>query len=143
MPRVSGKCLKTAEKDGKVAAWIQMNGRVPKVGDLVSVKWGKGRSNSQNAFLWLYYDWLLQADESLKTDYTDSEGLHETMKATFLSRKITSKSGKTLLSIGSTTTLNKDEFGQFLDKVKMAMNEYYGIDDSEFWREYQENYSQI
>jgi hypothetical protein len=140
VPKVSGKILKTAEKDGKFAAWVQFSGRLPKIGEIVSIKWGKGRSNSQNAFLWLFYGWILEVG-GLKDDFDTAEELHETMKLAFLSKKIFAKNGQPLTKIGSTTTLNKDEFSQFFEKVNKAVIEYYGVDTSQFLKDYEEFYS--
>lgn len=135
MPKSRAKVLKTVEKDGKKAAWVQFNGAMPKEGLYVDVKWGKGRSNSQNAFYWVFLQWLL--DAGLKDEYGTTDELHESLKAAFLSKQ----NSLGLLKIGSTTELRKDEFGEYMEKVNRAMAENCGIDTSPFWQEYQENFA--
>lgn len=140
MPKVGGRVHKIYDKDGKKGVWIRLSGAMPKLGELVMLKWGRGRSNSQNAFLWVFYDWLMDFGD-LRHDFDTSEELHETMKAAFLSKRFAAKNGQMLTKIGSTTTLNKDEFAQFVEKVNKAVIEYYGINTAPFFKEYEELYS--
>lgn len=139
MAKISGKCLKSGLKDGKFMALIQLNGKIPKPGDLVTVKWGKIRSLSQNALLWCFYDWLMNQG-GLKDEYATAEELHETLKAAFLSQKHFTPTGKEILKIGSSTELGKIEFGEFIEKINQAMIEWNGIDTSPFWSDYQSNF---
>jgi hypothetical protein len=132
MPKTSGKIIRCLEKDGKVGAVIQFNGKVPRVGEQVTIKWGAVRSNSQNALYWAFLGWLL--DAGLKDEYGTTEELHESLKAAFLSKQ----NSLGLLKIGSTTELGKSEFGEYVDKVNLAMAENCGIDTSEFWKKHEE-----
>lgn len=129
--KINGKVVKNLEKEGKKYSLVRLD-KQPKVGELVSIKWGATRSNSQNALYWTFLQWLM--DAGLKDEYGSSEELHESLKAAFLSK--TNSLG--LLSIGSTTDLAKDSFGEYMDKVNLAMAENCGIDTSEFWKQYEE-----
>lgn len=135
MPKFQARVVQHLEKKGKVYTVVLMNGKQPKVGEMVSVKWGAVRSNSQNALYWSFLTFLLNA--GLKDEYGTTDELHESLKAAFLSK--TNKLG--YLKIGSTTELGKDEFGEYLDKINLAMAENCGIDTSEFWLEYQDNFA--
>jgi hypothetical protein len=86
MPKTSGKVIRCLEKDGKVGAVIQFNGKVPRAGEQVTIKWGAVRSNSQNALYWAFLGWLL--DAGLKDEYGTTEELHESLKAAFLSATV-------------------------------------------------------
>lgn len=139
MPKISGKVIKSGIKDGKLLAIIQFNGRMPKPGELVICKWGRTRSLSQNALLWVFYDYLLN-ECGMKEEYSTSEELHETLKAAFLSKKVFTPNGQEILKIGSTTNLGKIEFGEYLDKINQAVIEYWGINTQPFWEQYAEQY---
>lgn len=135
MPKEKARVVQNIEKLGKLYTVIRVNGKSPKVGEILSIKWGKVRSLSQNAFYWVFLQWLL--DAGLKDEYGTTDELHESLKAAFLSKP----NSLGLLKIGSTAELNKDEFGHFLEKVNKAMAENCGIDTSPFWQEYQENFA--
>lgn len=130
--KISAKVVKNLEKNGNLYSLIQLNGKQPKLGEYVSVKWGKTRSLSQNSLYWSFLTWLLQA--GLKDEYGTTDELHESLKAAFLSKQ----NSLGLLKIGSTTELGKAEFGEFMDKVNLAMAENCGIDTSEFWKNHEE-----
>jgi len=134
VPKEKARVVQHIEKLGKLYTVIRVNGNAPKVGELISIKWGKVRSLSQNAFYWVFLQWLL--DAGLKDEYGTTDELHESLKAAFLSK--TNSLG--LLKIGSTTELDKTAFGEYMDKVNLAMAENCGIDTSEFWKTYEENY---
>lgn len=133
MPKARAKVVQQLEKKGVLYTVLRVDGKPPKVGEILSIKWGKKRSLNQNSFYWVFLEWLM--DAGLKEEYGSSDELHESLKAAFLSKK----NDLGLLKIGSTTDLNKDEFGQYLDKVNLVMAENCGIDTSEFWNEYEQN----
>ena len=72
------------------------------------------RTLTQNAFYWA---WLEKVE--LETG-NQSEDMHEYGKATFLPKRLIKVKGKhgeyTVQTLGSTTKLNKLEFGEYLDK---------------------------
>jgi hypothetical protein len=135
--KVSGRVLAVAIIEGKMLMKTQMNGRLPKKGDLITVKWGRTRSNEQNALYWLYLQFLWQ-DCGLKDEYSTVDDLHETLKATFLSKRVF-HNGMEFIKVGSTTSLGKLEFGEYLKQIDNTMVEYHHCNTAPFWEEYKEN----
>lgn len=136
MPKVAGKVIKTKIEDKAMLAIIKFNGKLPPVDAKVTIKWGRTRSNLQNNFYWLYLTFLFE-DCGLKDEYLTIEELHETFKATFLSKSVFCDNGFEFVKVGSTTTLDKLSFGEYLDKIDKAMTEYKNIDTSKFFEEYE------
>ena len=137
MPKVAGRVIASKLVEGKFLAKIALNGRLLPEGVNISIKWGKARSNSQNALYWLFLGYLW-SDCDLKSEYSTVDELHETLKATFLSKRVF-HNGKEFIKVGSTTALGKVEFGEYLEKINKAMIEYQNIDTSEFWQNYKDN----
>lgn len=135
MPKVKATVLDTKAVDGKLLAEVQFNGRLPQKGELLTVKWGRHRSGLQNNFYWLYLTFLMN-DCGLKDEYLNVDELHDTLKATFLSRRI-NRNGLEITKVGSTTELDKLAFGEYFDKIDKAMAEFHKIDTSAFWSEYE------
>ena len=133
MPKVKAKVLAVKIENGKFLAKLEFNERLPKVGDLLVCKWGKSRSTSQNALYWSFLTFLLD-DCHLRDEYLTTEDLHETMKATFLSKRILVK-GLEIIKVGSTTTLDKLAFSEYMDKIDKAMVAYQGVSTAAFWDE--------
>jgi hypothetical protein len=142
MPKVSGKVIKAGIKDSKMLALIQLNGKLPKIGESIICKWGRTRSLSQNALYWVFLDFLMN-DCGMKDEYSTSDELHETFKAAFLSKKRFGLNGQEFLQINSTTTLGKLEFGEYLEKINKACIDWFGIETSLFWKDYQENFGGV
>jgi hypothetical protein len=137
MPKVTATVLASKIVDGKMLAKIALNGSMPKTGDRLTVKWGRARSNSQNALYWLYLQFLWQ-DCGLKDEYNTVEELHETLKATFLSNRIF-HDGLEFIHVKSTTSLDKLAFGEYLKQIDNAMVEYHHCDTAPFWDAYENN----
>lgn len=74
------------------------------------------RSLSQNALMWVYLTKI-----ALETG-DDAEDLHEFFKSKFLPKRIVKIKGKEneheVESIGSTTKLNKADFGEYMSKIE-------------------------
>ena len=138
MPKIAGKVIKTKTEGGMFAV-IKFNGKLPPVDAPVIIKWGKTRSLLQNAFYWQYLTFLFN-DCRLKDEYLSVEELHDTFKATFLSKRIICKDGFEIIKVGSTTTLDKLAFGEYLDKIDKAMGQYHNIDTSQFFKDYHDIY---
>lgn len=135
MPKLKGCVVRAGlTKGGEQMVLIRMDGKLPKPGEYVSLKWGVSRSNSQNALYWTFLQWLL--DAGLKDEYGTTDELHESLKAAFLSKI----NGAGLLKIGSTTELDKMAFGEYMDKVNLCMADNFKIDTSEFWKDYEQNF---
>jgi len=131
MPKVTAIVEASGIFDSKMLAKICLNGSYPKKGERVTVRWGKTRSTSQNSLYWLYLQFLWQ-DWNLKDEYNTVEELHETLKATFLSKRVFHE-GKEFIRVGSTTTLDKLSFGEYLTKIDNAMVEYQRCNTVPFW----------
>lgn len=139
MPKVKGKVLKTVEKDGKFAAWIQFNREMPKEGEQVSVKWGSQRTLSQNSLYWVYLNWLIE-DAGLKDQgHFSVDALHLDLKTHLLAEKTLVKGQFKAIEDATTTELTRSEFGEYFDKVDAFMREFFEIDTAPFWREYDNN----
>src|SRR5262245_10347034 len=69
------------------------------------------RSKSQHRFYWVYLDAIAH-----ETGHTPEE-LHAWVKAKFLPRKFATVLGKDVELAPTTTTLNKAEFGELLERI--------------------------
>ena len=141
MPKIAGKVLATKIDQGRMLAKIQLNRKLPPVGTSVIVKWGATRSLSQNALLWVYYSWLINHGGLKDNGFFCPEALHASLKAHFLSEKIMSKGQWEVIEEGTTTTLTKIEFGEYIEKIDNFIMEFFQIDTSSFWEGYEENCS--
>jgi len=140
VPRVKAKVLKTKIVDGQLLARLQFNKKLPRVGEIVTVKWGSTRTLQQNAFLWTYYSWLLKHGGIQEHGFFCVEAIHSSMKAHFLSEKIMTKGEWKAVEEGSSTLLNKLEFGEFMERIDSFIVSFFGIDTSAFWQEYEKNW---
>lgn len=86
------------------------------------------RSNPQNAYLWgVVYAELKYAFNNLGNNFSIDD-VHEFCKQEFNKVAIAGKDGEVIGSKpGSTTLMNKEEFGLYLDKIFLFANEYLGI----------------
>lgn len=141
MPIVKGKVLKVKAAEGKFQCLLLLNRKMPREGDNVTLKWGAVRSLSQNAFLWVYYGWLIN-DAGLKEHgHLCTEALHLNLKQHFLAEKIMTKDGFKAVEEATSTLLNKVEFGEFMQKIALFMLEFFEIDSTPFFDEHRENYT--
>lgn len=69
------------------------------------------RTNAQNAYYWHYLG------EISKETGNDPETLHELFKKKFISTRIVDVMGEQVEMVGSTTTLKRLEFGEYIDKI--------------------------
>jgi hypothetical protein len=138
MPKVAGRVIATKIIDGAMLAKIQMNGKLPKQGENVIVKWGAQRSVAQNALLWVYYTWLIDHGGLKEWGFFTPEALHSSLKAHFLSEKILSRGQWKSIEEGSTTILNKMEFSEYIEKIDNFVVEFFSVDTSVFWQEHKE-----
>jgi hypothetical protein len=138
MPTVRAQVLATKTEGKEFLAKLSFNGRLPNKGDFITCKWGKIRSTSQNALYWLYLTFLFE-DCNLKEEYNTIEELHETLKATFLSKKVF-HNGLEFVHVKSTTSLDKIAFGEYLKQIDNAMVEYHHCNTAEFWQSQKEQF---
>lgn len=126
MPKIKAKVLAVKNDGGKLLARIQLNGKLPRVGETLTVKWGSTRTLSQNSFYWVFLTWLINDGGLKDIGHFDPQALHENLKAHF--------------KTDTTTTFNKVEMGEWMDQVNQFMIDFFHIDTSPFWKTYQDDY---
>jgi len=122
---VSAKVLAIKSENGQLLAKLCFDGRLPKVGEIVTVRWGSQRSQCQNALYWLFLEWCM--DHGLRDNgHFSRDAFHENLKAHF--------------KIKSTANMNKVEFGKFFEEADMFIVDFFGIDTSGFWANYEKDW---
>lgn len=140
--KVTAKVLATKIDGDKMLAKLQCNGKLPKTGDYVTLKWGKVRSTTQNALYWVLLQWYL--DNGLQDHgYMTTDELHESLKGALLAREVIDRGGFRKTIIKSTTELTKDEFVDYMSKCEALIHEYLGISAEPFWAEYRDTYANV
>jgi hypothetical protein len=125
--------------DGKMLVKCVLNGKLPPIGANIYLKWGSNRSKAQNALLWAYYTWVIEYGGMKDQGFFCPEALHESLKAHFLADKIMDKGEWKAIEEGSTATLNKSEFSEYMEKIDHFLVDFFGIDTSVFWQDYEAN----
>ena len=144
MPRVKAKILSTKTSDqGWLIAQVRFNRQMPKVGEIITAKWGSTRTVSQNSLYWLYLNWLIEHDELKEHGHFSANALHQDLKAHFIAEKTFDKDKFKIIEEGTTTLMGKMEFGEYIDKVNQFMLDFFAIDTKDFWDSYEQNHEDM
>ena len=140
MPKVQAKILVRKIVDGRLLAKVEFNQKCPKEGELFTAKWGSTRTLSQNSLYWVYLSWLINEAGLKEQGHFCVDALHLDLKTHLLGKKIFDRGKFKAIEEATTTTLNKVEFGEYLEKVDQFVSSFFSIDTSAFWKTYGENY---
>ena len=141
MPRVKAKVWKTkTDEKGRLIALLEFNRKMPKPNEIITVKWGMSRSLEQNSLYWLYLQWLINEGGLKEQCHFSADALHLNLKQHFLAKKVFDKGRFKAIEEATTTQLTKIEFSDYFDAIDKLMNDFFEIDTSGFWEEYDKNY---
>ena len=139
MPKIKAKILIADSDPTKRKVTLECNGKVPDVGSIVTLSWGRVRSLKQNSIYWLLLTWYIEHGGLKDQGYMFPEELHNALKGRLLSRIETKGKFQTRV-IGSTTNLKADEFMDYIEKCEHIIMEHCGVSAAPFWKEYQDDY---
>ena len=135
MPKVQAKVLSSSVQNKSLVAVLEFNEKAPQRGELVTVKWGSIRSHAQNAIYWAYLNWLIDHGGLKEQGHFSADALHLDLKAHFLAEKIMDKGKFVAIEEGTTTTLGKAEFSEYMEKVDQFMKSFFNVDTEPFWHD--------
>lgn len=138
--KVKARVLQTEITDGKFLARIQLNGKLPKKGSIITCHWGAQRSEEQNRYYFAYLSWLINEGGMRELGHFSVDALHQNFKSHFLAEKAYTKDGFKAIEEATTTNLHKNEFAEYISKIDNLVNDFMGIDTSPFHKEYEEYY---
>ena len=108
--------------------------------EVIEIRKGSQRTLSQNAFYWVFLNWLINDAGMRDEGWFSPEALHENMKAYFLTTKIYDKGSFKTINIYSSTSLNKSEFGVYMENVNNFVQEFFKINTAPFFETHEKYY---
>jgi hypothetical protein len=125
MPRVDGKVLDAKIEGNAMLMKAQLNGKLPPVGMLISIKWGAKHTDRQRGLYFVFLQWLI--DNGLRElGHFSTDALHDDLKAALKEQSI--------------ADFNKLEMGEWVEKVNLFAIEFFEIDTSPFWESYEKDW---
>lgn len=140
MPKVSGKVLASKIIDGAMLIKAQLNGKLPRQGEMITVKWGSNRTHAQNSLYWLFLSWLINEAGLKDQGHFSPEALHIDLKTHILAEKIFEKGRFEAIEEATTATMNKSEFSEYFSRVDEVVREIFSIDTTPFWDTYERDW---
>jgi len=126
----AGKILRIDERRKMILIELE-SGAIPKPGTKIKFQTiRKNRTLNQNSLYWKFCEFVGDAL------YMTREEIHSGFAMANLGR-VKRISGRNFQTIGSTTELSADEFGQYLDRCNLTALEF-GVDTGAFWEEYEQ-----
>ena len=138
--RFKAKILATKIDGGRMFAKIECDKKLPPVGTVIDIRYGSKRTVQQNAFLWLYYTWLINTGGLKEHGFFCPESLHYSLKAKFLGDKIMTKGEWKVVEEGSTAVMTRSEFSEYMDKIDMFICDFFEISTDAFFDEYEKDW---
>ena len=111
-----------------------------KLGEVIEIRRGSQRTLSQNAFYWAFLNWLINDAGMRDEGWFSPQALHDNMKEYFLATKIYDKGSFKAIDIYSSTSLNKSEFGVYMENVNNFVQEFFKINTAPFFETHEKYY---
>ena len=142
MATYKAKVITDAKRDtkGRLITILQFDRKAPRKGEFVDVRWGAKRTLAQNSLYWVYLNFLIDDCDLKDQGHFSPQALHLDLKAHFLAEKIMVKGKFKAVEEATTTTLNKVEFGEYLQKIDDFVREFFEVDTQVFWDTYMKDY---
>ena len=141
MPKVMVRVLSTKIEDNKLIATIKCNQKMPKIGELAILKWGSTRTIPQNSLYWRFLNWCIEYGGLKDFGHFDAYALHLDLKAHLIAEKIFDKGKFKAIEEATTTTMDKGEFGEFIEAADKFIQDFFEISTAEFWEMHRSEYA--
>lgn len=133
MPSATARVLFIDRPAGKIIAKIEINGYVPRVGDLLTLHHGQARTLPQNRLYFKFLRWCIEEAGLRDQGHFDVDALHLDLKRHFLADKVFTRGEFKAIEECSTTDLDRKEFSEYFEKVEHFIQDFFGISTVPFW----------
>lgn len=110
-----------------------------RVGDIITISKGGKRSSIQNNLYWAYLTYLV-VNHLRDFGHFCPMGLHESLKQYFLAEKKMERGQWKAIEGATTTELSKTEFAEYIKSIDEFVCDFFKIDTTEFWQDYEDVY---